>query len=66
MRRWGKGSWKCRASRVSIVDYGSVAFEYFFGFAVKVAGHFMNLVFLAADGAAHAHPSALAMDFKFA
>lgn len=50
----------------SIIDDGGITFENFFGFAVEFSGYFMNLVFLAAGGAAHAYPSALAMDFKFA
>ena len=57
---------KTQGPRDSIVDDGSIALEDFFGLTVKVAGYFMDLVFLAADGAAHAHPSALTMDFKFA
>ena len=52
--------------RASVVDDGGISFEDLFGLAVKLACDLMYLIFLAADGAAHSHPSALAMNFKLA
>lgn len=54
------------ASRLSVVDDSGIALKDFFGLAVQVAGHLVDLVFLTAGSAAHAHPATLAMDFKFA
>jgi hypothetical protein len=55
-----------KESGVSVVDDGGISFKDLFGLAVKLAGDLMYLIFLAADGAAHPHPSALAMNFKLA
>lgn len=54
------------AARTSVINDGSIALEDFFGFAVQLTGHLMNLIFLTTGTTAHAYPSALAMDFKFA
>jgi hypothetical protein len=50
---------------LSIVNNCCVSFQDFFCLFVEIAGHFMDLVFLAAGGTSHAHSSAHAMYFKF-
>ena len=53
-------------SVLSIINYGGIFLQNLLRFFIEFAGHFMNLVFYAADCAAHTDSSTHAVDFKFA